>query len=89
MQVASADSCRMREIECVGTVELVCVGGLLRTSGESVLPVSRSVAGGFTGKGELDVWVVRAARKSPWDGSRMDWDGVQFYQECLPRPPSG
>ena len=36
---AVADSCRMREIECVGTVELVCVGGLLRTSGESVLPV--------------------------------------------------
>ena len=61
MQVASADSCRAREIEVVGTVELVCVGGLLRMGGEyPLLPWWRSVGGGFTGKGELDVWVVRA-----------------------------
>ena len=34
------DSCRMREIEVVGTVELVCVGRLLRMGGESfLLPV--------------------------------------------------
>ena len=30
-------------------------------SGESLLPpVWRSVGGGLTGKGELDVWIVRA-----------------------------
>ena len=28
-------------------------------SGESLLPVWRSVGGGFTGKEELHVWVVR------------------------------
>ena len=40
VQVASADSCRTKEIEGVGTVELVCVGGLLRMGGESfLLPV--------------------------------------------------
>ena len=45
----------------MGTVELVWVGELLRMSGESLLlPVWRSVGGGFTGKGELDVLVVRA-----------------------------
>ena len=50
------DSCRTREIEGVGTVELVCFGGLLRMGGESfLLLVWRSVGGGFTGKGELDV----------------------------------
>ena len=42
-------------------MELVCVARLLRMSGESLLlPVWRSVGGGFTGKGELDPWVVRA-----------------------------
>ena len=40
---------------------LVCVGGLLRMGGESLLlPVSRSVGGEFTGKGEWDAWVVTA-----------------------------
>ena len=59
--VTSTDSCRMGEIEGVGTVELVCVGGLLRMGGESLLlHVWRSVGGGFTGKGEFDVLVVRA-----------------------------
>ena len=58
VQVTSADSCRTRKIEGVGTVELVCVGGLLRMSSESLLLVWKSVGGGFTGKGELDVWVV-------------------------------
>ena len=50
--MTSADSCRTREIESVGTVELVCVGGLLRMVGESLLlPVWRSVGGGLTGQG--------------------------------------
>ena len=42
-------------------VELVFVGGLLWMGGDSVLvSVWRSVGVGFTGKGESDVWVVRA-----------------------------
>ena len=42
-------------------VELVCIGRLLRMGGESLLlPVRRSVGGGFTGKRQLDAWVVRA-----------------------------
>ena len=37
------------------------VGGLLLMGGDSLLvPVWRSVGDGFTSKGELDVWVVRA-----------------------------
>ena len=60
-RLCAGDSCRTRGIESVGTVELKCVGGLLRMSGESLLLlVWRSVGSGFTGKGELDVWVVRA-----------------------------
>ena len=35
--MTSADSCRTKEIEGVGTVELVCVGELLRMGGESFL----------------------------------------------------
>ena len=59
--VTSGGCCRTGEVEGVGTVELVCVGGLLRMDGESLLlPVWRSVGGGFIGKGELDAWVVRA-----------------------------
>ena len=59
--VTSAGSCRTGEIEGVGTVELVCGGGLLRIGGESLLLLLwRSVGGRFTGKGELDAWVVRA-----------------------------
>ena len=54
VQVVSAASFRMRGIEDVGTVELVFVGGLL------LLPVWRSLGDGFTGKGQFDVWVVRA-----------------------------
>ena len=58
--VRSAGCCRMGKVEGVGTVELVCVGRLLRMSGESlILPLWRSVGVGFTGKGELDAWVVR------------------------------
>ena len=61
MQVTSADSCRMRKIEGVGTVVLVYVGRLLRMGGDSlILPACRSVGDGFTGKGKSDVWVVRA-----------------------------
>ena len=35
--MTSVDSCRMREIEVVGSVELVYVGGLLRMGGDSLL----------------------------------------------------
>ena len=59
--VTSAGSSRTAKIEGVGAVELVCVRRLLRMGGESLLlPVWRSVGGGFTGKGEFDAWVVRA-----------------------------
>ena len=40
-------NCKMRGIEDVGTMELVCLGGLLRMGGDS--------GDGFTGNGELDV----------------------------------
>ena len=51
--VTSAGHCRTGEIEGVGAVELVCVDRLSRMGGESLLlPVWRSVGGGFTGKGE-------------------------------------
>ena len=61
MQVMSADSCRMRVIEGVRMVGLVHVGEMLRMDGYSLLvPVWRFVGDGFTGKGESDVWVVRA-----------------------------
>ena len=40
---------------------MVYIGRLLRMDGESsLLSVWRSVGGGFTGKGESDVAVVRA-----------------------------
>ena len=53
VMVTSAGSCRTGEIEVVGAVELVCVGRLSRMGGESLLlPVWRSVGGGFTSKGE-------------------------------------
>ena len=56
MQVASADSCIMREIAGVGTVELVYLGRLLKMGGDSLLlPVWRSVGGGFSGKRESGV----------------------------------
>ena len=54
VQVTSADSCRMKGIEGVGTVELVFVGRLL------LVLVWRTVRDVLTGKGKLDMWVVRA-----------------------------
>ena len=43
----SADSCRMGEVDGVGKVELVCVGGLFRISCDFFLmPVCGSVGGG-------------------------------------------
>ena len=58
MQVTSADYSKMWEIEGVGKLELVYVGGLLRMGGDYfLLPVWRSVGGGFTSKGELEVLV--------------------------------
>ena len=58
--MASVDSCRIREIEGVGMVELVYVRGLLRMGGDSLLVSVWRSLDGFTGKGESDVWVVRA-----------------------------
>ena len=78
MQAKSADSCRTREIEGVRTVELVCVGGLLRMSDESaLLPVRRSVGGGFTGKGDLDVWVVRQLPGNQETSMGAEWPTSQ------------
>ena len=52
-------------------VELVYVGRLLGIDGDSLLlPVWRSFGDGFTGKGESDVWVVRAGNLH---GSRMGY----------------
>ena len=56
VQLTSADSYRMTEIEGVVTVELLYIAGLLRMVGDSLLvPVWRSIGDGFTGKGKLDV----------------------------------
>ena len=53
VMVTSAGSCRTGEVEGVGAVELVCIGRLPKMGCESpLLPVWRSVRGGFTGKGE-------------------------------------
>ena len=50
-----------REIEGVGKVELVCVGGLWRMGAECLLmPAWRSVRVGFIGKGDLDAWAFKA-----------------------------
>ena len=76
VQVMSADSCRMRRIEGVWTVELVYVAGQLRMGGDSLLlPVWRSVGDGFTGNGESDEWVVRAGtwQAANLHGSRMGY----------------
>ena len=46
----SAHSCRMGEVEGVGTVELVCVGILLRMSCDSfIMPMCGSVGSGEPG----------------------------------------
>ena len=51
----------MGGIEDVGMVGLEYVGRLLRMGGKFLLLlVWRSGGCGFTGKGELDTWVVRA-----------------------------
>ena len=63
----------------MGTVELVCVGGLLRMGGESLLlPVWRSFGGGFTGNEELDAWVVRTVtlRLGNLHGMGAGWAGM-------------
>ena len=59
--MTSVDSCRTREIKGVGAVELVCVGGLLKMSGKSLL----LLCGGLLEveslvKGSWKFWVVRA-----------------------------
>ena len=56
VEVMSADYSRMREIEGVRMMELVYVGGLLKMGGDSLLlPLWRSVGGGFTVKGGSEV----------------------------------
>ena len=53
VMVTSAGSCRTGEVEGVGAVELVCIGRLSNMGCESLLlPLWRSVRGGFTGKEE-------------------------------------
>ena len=37
--------------------------------------------------GSLGSYLI--ARKPPWDGSRMGYDGDRFFQECLPNPLGG
>ena len=72
----SCDSCRMRGIKGVGTVNLVYVGSPLRMGSDSFLvPVWRSVGDEFTVKGELDMWVVREGiwRLGNIQGSRMGY----------------
>ena len=69
------DSCRLSEIEGVETVELV----RCRTVEDGwwifsiVCVVWKNVGGGFTGKGELDVWVVTVVTWRPGNlhGNRM------------------
>ena len=64
--MTSTDSCRMRRIEDVGTVELLHAGRLLRMGGDSLLvAVLRSFGDGFTAEGESDVWLVRAGTSRP------------------------
>ena len=85
----SADYCRMRGIEGVGIVELVYVGGLLRMGvGDSLLlPVWRSVGGGFTGKGESDVWVVCSRLNLGVQGENLTcwltWVAAWLVVQCV------
>ena len=46
----SVDSCRMRESESVGTVELVCIGRLLRMG---CVPILMPVCGFVRGEGTM------------------------------------
>ena len=57
--MASADSWRMRGIKGVRIIKLVLHGVLLWMGGDTVLvSVWRFIGDGFTGKWELNVWVV-------------------------------
>ena len=57
--MGSADSWRMSGIECMGTMKLVLDSVLLWMGGEPLLVlVWRSIEDEFTGKWELDIWVV-------------------------------
>ena len=92
--VTSAGSCSTGEVAGVGTVELVCVGGLLRMCGESIsLPVWRSVGGGLTGKGELDAWVVwthlsdSQESSMRWEQDALGWGTI--LPRILPSAPGG
>ena len=71
--MTSADYYRMTEIEGVGSVELIYVGGLLKIGGDSLLPsVWRSVVDGLTGKGNSVRFLCShggylTARELPWE----------------------
>ena len=58
--VTSAGCCRTGEVEGVGAVELVCWRTVEMGCESLLLPVWRSVGGGFTGREDFDAWVVRA-----------------------------
>ena len=92
--VTSGGCCRTGEVEGVGTVELVCVGGLLRMGGESLLlPVWGSVGGGFNGQVELDAWVFWAVTWWPGNlyGMGAGWSGtgVNSTKSIWHSPPGG
>ena len=83
VELTSADSCRMRGIEVLGTVELVYVGRLLRMNGDSLLvPVWRSFGDGFTNKGELDVWLVTAGTWRPGNLHRSRMGYLPWLISC-------
>ena len=48
--MTSADSCRTRKIEGVGTVELVCVGGKIENGDEPFLLAKKSWMFGWSGQ---------------------------------------
>ena len=70
----SADSCRMGEVESVGTVELVCVGRLLRMGCDPFLmSVCESV------RGEETLWKQNGL---PWEHSaENEWEGGEAETE--------
>ena len=86
--VTSGGCCRTGEVEGVGTVELVCVGGLLRVGGESLLlPVWGSVGGGSMGKWS---WMLGYSGQLP-DGQEtsMGWEQDGLGRGSIPPRVSG
>ena len=68
----SADSCRMGEVESVGTVELVCVGRLLRMGCDpSLMSVCGSVGGGET-LWEQNGLTWEHSAENQWEGEEAE-----------------